>query len=97
MTDANTLMGYVIVAVENDDLFIIKMNALGYSFEEKPNLEQIFILDSLMRSAASYGETFGANKITTLFPDFFDFFKLRGFDTDKISANTKMNTIIKYS
>ena len=97
MTEANTLMGYVIVAVENDDLFIIKMNALNYNFEEKPNPEQTFILDSLMRSAASYGETFGANKITTLFPDFFDFFKLRGFDTDKTSAATKMSTIIKYS
>ena len=49
-----------------------------------------------MRAAASYGENFGANQIVTDFPDFFQFFKLRWFQTDDSHAFTPMSTIVKY-
>ena len=49
-----------------------------------------------MRSAASYGENFGADRIETAFPDFFGFFKARGFDCDETHAFTPLSTIVRY-
>lgn len=89
-------MGYAAVELTNGVLRILKLSAGDYDFTEKPGMEETFILDTLMRSAASYGETFGAQSIETAFPDFFGFFQLRGFDTDGTHAFTPMNTIVKY-
>ena len=49
-----------------------------------------------MRSAASWGEDHGANRIVTTFPDFFGFFQARGFQTDEDHAFTPMETIVHY-
>ena len=70
--------------------------AEDYDFSEAPRGETVFLLDSLMRSAASYGENFGAVSIETAFPDFFGFFRARGFDCDDTHAFTPMSTIVKY-
>ena len=41
-------------------------------------------------------EKFGAGEIVTAFPDFFDFFKARGFAADDTHAFTPMSTIVRY-
>lgn len=96
MTEREKLLGWTAIELEGDTLRILALHAGEYDFSHRPQGEEIFILDSLMRSAASYGETFGAKKIETAFPDFFGFFKARGFDFDDVHAFTPMSTIVKY-
>ena len=96
MEGRGQVLGWVALELDGSVLRILKLNAGNYDFSRKPQGEEVFILDSLMRSAASYGETFGANKIETGFPDFFDFFQARGFDSDETHAFTPMSTIVKY-
>lgn len=96
MTDGNEELGYVIVESIRKTIVIHKLAVKGYDFVEKPDMEQIFVLDSLMRAAASYGEIRGANAIKTEFPDFYDFFKLRRFHTDDEHAYAPMDTIVTY-
>ena len=96
MEDRGQTVGYVIVALEGKTLHIRKLWAEGYDSAAKPQGEEIFILDTLMRSAASYGETFGAEEIVTDFPDFYEFFRVRGFQTDETHAFTPMSTIVHY-
>lgn len=96
MTDRGELMGWAAVQLNGTALQILKLTAGDYDFSDKPNAEQTFILDTLMRSAASYGETFGADRIETAFADFHGFFKARGFDTDDNCAFTPMSTIVRY-
>lgn len=96
MMERGQRLGWVALELEGNVLRILKMNAQGYDASRKPQGDEVFILDSLMRSAASYGETFGADRIETAFPDFFDFFCVRGFDCDKSHAFTPMSTIVKY-
>lgn len=96
MTERGAALGTAALELDGDVLRILRLTAEGYDFTSAPKGETLFILDSLMRSAASYGETFGANHIETTFPDFFGFFKARGFDTDDSHAFTPMSTIVKY-
>lgn len=96
MTERGDTLGWTAVDLTGGTLRILALEAQGYDFSRKPEGEEIFILDSLMRSAASYGENFGADKIETGFPDFFNFFKARGFDVDETHAFTPMSTIVHY-
>lgn len=96
MTDRGELLGWTAVELSEGALRILKLTAGNYDFSQKPNSEEAFILDTLMRSAASYGETFGAGSIETAFPDFHGFFAARGFDTDETHAFTPMSTIVRY-
>lgn len=96
MTERGELLGWTAVKIDQEVLRILCLTVPGYDFGEKPQGETIFILDTLMRSAASYGETFGAAMIETAFSDFFGFFRARGFETDETHAFTPMNTIVKY-
>ncbi len=96
MMERGNMLGWAAVELKEGALRICALNAQGYHFSRKPQGEEIFILDSLMRSAASYGENFGADRIETSFPDFFDFFKARGFEVDGTHAFTPMSTIVKY-
>lgn len=96
MTDRGELMGWTAVELNGATLRILMLTAGDYNFTEKPDAEQTFILDTLMRSAASFGETFGADTIETAFADFYGFFKARGFDTDDTHAFTPMSTIVRY-
>lgn len=96
MTDRSELMGWVAVELADSVLRILKFTVGDYDFSEKPNIEQTFVLDTLMRSAASYGENFGADSIETTFADFYGFFKARGFETDDNHAFTPMSTIVHY-
>ena len=96
MAERGKRLGWVALELDKTMLRILKLEAIGYDFSSRPQGEETFILDSLMRSAASYGETFGADSIETAFPDFFDFFRARGFDTDDKHAFAPMSTIVKY-
>ncbi|NBI17052.1 hypothetical protein D1841_03815 [Neglecta sp. X4] len=96
MKDKGEPLGHAAVELWEDTLRILKLEAAGWDSSQKPQGEQIFILDTLMRSAASYGETFGAGKIETAFPDFFGFFQARGFETDDAHSFGPMSLIVKY-
>ncbi len=96
MCEQKQLLGYAAVTVKDGKLLLLKLWAKGYDFSQKPQGEASFILDSLMRAAASYGETKGAQEILTAFPDFWGFFKSRGFDADEAHAFTPMDTIVHY-
>lgn len=96
MCEREDTLGYVAVRVEGQELCILKLWAKGYHTAQKPNMEQTFVLDSLMRAAASFGEVNGASQIVTAFPDFWDFFQKRGFETDAFHAFTPMDTIVHY-
>jgi len=96
MCERGNILGTAAVALDGTVLRILQLTADGYDFSEAPKGETVFILDSLMRSAASYGENFGANQIETAFPDFYGFFKARGFDCDATHAFTPMSTIVRY-
>lgn len=96
MTDRGEELGTVAVKLRDGTLHILQMRAGEYDFSRKPQGEEAFILDTLLRSAASWGENFGAGEIVTAFPDFFDFFKARGFAADDTHAFTPMSTIVRY-
>lgn len=96
MTDRGEELGTVAVELREGTLHILQMRAGEYDFSRKPQGEEAFILDTLLRSAASWGENFGAGEIVTAFPDFFDFFKARGFSADDTHAFTPMSTIVRY-
>lgn len=96
MTDRGGMLGYAAVELAEGALRILALSAGGYDFSRKPQGEEVFILDTLMRSAASYGDNFGADRIETAFPDFFGFFTARGFEADDTHAFTPMSTVVKY-
>ena len=98
MTDGAEELGYVVVSIRDAVLYIHEFCVGGkkdFSLE-KPGMEEVFILDTLMRSAASFGENNGADHIRTTFPDFHSFFKLRKFDVAEDHAETPMTTIVHY-
>ena len=72
MTDGEETLGYVVVALENDTLVFYGFSVSGQTdfTKAKPDPMTTFVLDTLMRSAASFGETNGMNHIRTAFPDF---------------------------
>ena len=96
MADRGEELGTVAVELRDGALHILQMRAGGYDFSRKPQGEEAFILDTLLRSAASWGENFGAGEIVTAFPDFFGFFQARGFAVDDSHAFTPMSTIVHY-
>ena len=70
-------------------------------FFQKPNATVITAImtgqtpESLI--GQSRGAEFdGADAIATCFPDFFGFFKARGFTVDEEHAFTPMSTIVRY-
>ena len=98
MTDSEETLGYVVVALEDDTLVFYGFSVSGQTdfTKAKPDPMTGFVLDTLMRSAASFGETNGMNHIRTAFPDFFDFFKQRGFTVAEDHAEAPMSLIVHY-
>ena len=88
----------VVVALEDDTLVFYGFSVSGQTdfTKAKPDPMTTFVLDTLMRSAASFGETNGMNHIRTAFPDFFDFFKQRGFAVAEDHAEAPMSLIVHY-
>ena len=96
MTERGEMLGWVAVEIEDKVLRILKLTAGEYDFASPPVGETNFILDTLVRSAASYGEDKGANFIDTSFPDFHRFFAARGFSVGETNVSTPISTIVKY-
>lgn len=96
MKDRGEELGFAALELLGEKLRILKLEAAGYDFGEKPQGEASFVLDALLRAAASYGETFGATEIETAFPDFYGFFKARGFKADDTHAFGPMGLIVRY-
>ena len=98
MTDGEETLGYVVIALEDDTLVFYGFSVSGQTdfTKAKPDPMTTFVLDTLMRSAASFGETNGMNHIRTAFPDFFDFFKQRGFTVAEDHAEAPMSLIVHY-
>ena len=98
MTDGEETLGYVVVALEDDTLVFYGFSVSGQTdfTKAKPDPMTAFVLDTLMRSAASFGETNGMNHIRTAFPDFFDVFKQRGFTVAEDHAEAPMSLIVQY-
>lgn len=97
MSEKEKRFGSVILSCEGEVLYILALIAGSYDFITAPDMETTFILDSLTRSAASYGEAHNACKIRTGFPDFFDFFAARGFQIHETYCDADMGVIVKYS
>lgn len=97
MNDGAGDLGYAVINIEKDIIYILKLCADGYHFENRPDAGQVFVLDSLLRAAASYGETFYAQYIETTFSDFYDFFRLRRFDVSGGICKGSVSLIVKYS
>lgn len=96
MVEKNKSLGHVVVEVTGETVLLRGIQASGYDGKDKPDTEALFVLDSLMRASASYGETKGGEKIVVTFPDFYDFFLRRGFIQEGSAMVTPMSTIVKY-
>lgn len=98
MTDGGEALGWVITGLEARALVIYGFSVQGQSnfSAEKPGMETAFVLDTLLRAAASYGEVNGADAIRTVFPDFFDFFRARGFEAAENCVMAPMSVIVRY-
>ena len=66
MTDRGRSWATVAVELRDGTLHILQMRAGEYDFSRKPQGEEAFILDTLLRSAASWGENFGAGRSSQL-------------------------------
>ena len=94
MKDGGQEVGYVIVDLQEGTLLLRKLAAKWYDFTQPPRGEELFILATLMRAAASWGEDHGADAIATCFPDFFGFFKARGFTVDEEAINAAIEAAV---
>ena len=99
MEEGGEQLGQIVVGVERDRLWIAKISQTNGAHLQGERLtpESYFVMDSLLRSAASYGETNGATEMQTMFPDFADFFKQHGFQCREGHMYGKMNLLIHYS
>lgn len=97
MKDGDMNMGYIIVRVSEDKLYFSVIRSGEYDFTMPPDMEQTFVLDSLMRAGASFGEVNGAKEMYTEFPDFFGFFAKRGFKNEGDRLYAPIDLIVKYS
>ena len=91
--------GYTnIITRTHKELDLCRQDAVEEFFAaEKPDAETVFVLDTLLRAAASFGEVHGARRIRTAFPDFYDFFRLRGFEALEQYAEAPMEAIVHYT
>lgn len=78
MTERGETLGWAAVELRGTVLHILQLSAGAYDFTVPPTMAESFVLDTLVRSAASYGENFGATAIETAFPDFYRFFCGKG-------------------
>ncbi len=97
MTERGSELGMVSLAVRGSKLMIFEFTLANPCDFEKLDEEQSFFVDTLMRSAASFGETNGASGIHTANNLYNSFLQTKGFETDENHAFTKMSTIVHYT
>lgn len=98
MTECGEELGYAAVRLEGETLYLLKFGTGSGAdlLAAAPDAEGAFLLDTLMRSAASFGEVHGAGRIETVFPDRFGFFAQRGFVVEQDHAEAPMSLIVHY-
>lgn len=96
MEDGSKEIGWVSLKVEDENLYIIKIELNTKCDFENLDMEQSFYVDTLMRSAASYGEVHGARKIYTVDSLYNSFLIKKGFQIVDGVAFTPMSTIVHY-
>lgn len=97
MTEGNEELGWVAVSLQERTLRLLKFSLPSCKDYAAPDMESSFFLDTLMRSAASYGETNGADFIETATAEYNAFLNKQGFTVDDTHAFTPMSTIVHYS
>ncbi len=96
MQDGKEELGWVAVDICHSVLRMLHMEVPGFELD-KLSGEGVFVADSLMRSAASYGAAVGAYRIKSMEPQLSEFLRLRGFTPEKNGAETGLETIVKYT
>lgn len=96
MQDGNERLGWVAVDMEHSILRMVHMEIPGCELD-KLSGEAVFIADSLMRAAASYGAATGAYRIVSAQPALNEFLRARGFTPKETGAETDLSTIVKYT
>ena len=96
MQDGKEELGWVAVDICHSVLRMLHMEVPGFELD-KLSGEGVFVADSLMRSAASYGAAVGAYRIKSMQPQLSEFLRLRGFTPEKNGAETGLETIVKYT
>ncbi len=95
MIERGEVLGYVAVDILEDTLRYLKFQVYSDPNFTNGSMTEMF-MDSLMRCGASYGETKGATKLSTLSNEYNSFFNKKGFDTDGEHAFAKMSLIVRY-
>ena len=85
--------GSAVLSVEGTVLKIYDITVCGQSLSAL-DMTGKFVADSLMRSAASYGEHHGATRIESYVPELNDFLQKKGFDAEEGCMATPMSTIV---
>ncbi len=95
MTEKGEVLGYVAIDLKDEYLRFLHFEIYADPNFTGGEMREMF-MDSLMRSAASYGEVNGATKICTLDNKNNAFFEKRGFTVDENHAFGEMDLIVKY-
>ncbi len=97
MTERGIELGLVATEIIEKRLIILEFDLLNSCDFDNLNLEEEFFVDSLMRSAASYGETNGADFIELKSNTYNKFLAKKGFTVTDTHAFAPMSLIVKYS
>lgn len=96
MSEGEEVFGTAVLAVDGT---VLKIYDIRINGQDSASLDMMGKLtaDSLMRSAASYGEHFGADRIEAYVPALNAFFASKGFQEENGCMATPMSTIVHYS
>lgn len=93
MCEKEAEFGTAVLAVDGAILKIFDITVNGQDLTALDGMGNL-VADSLMRSAASYGENFGANRIEAYVPALSGFLEAKGFTPEDGCMATPMTTIV---
>lgn len=96
MCDGEEEFGTAVLALDGTVLKIYDIIVSGQDLSALDMMGKI-TADSLMRSAASYGEHFGADRIEAFVPALRDFFRAKGFKEENGCMAAPMSVIVHYT
>ena len=94
MAEKELEYGSAVLSVDGTVLKIYDITVCGQSLSSL-DMTGKFVADSLMRSAASYGEHHGAVRIEVYIPELNDFLQQKGFAPEETCMATPMSTIVR--
>lgn len=97
MTDGVEELGFAVAALRDGTLVLEKLFAGETDLTAKtPDPGMLFILDTLVRSAVSFGEANGAESVLTAFPDIGGYFAGLGFEIEDGVCCGPVSLIVRY-